>query len=65
VQKYNKMYLYPMLIKCYEPLHPFVRSFANEGIFYQDCNLDIFKQTTNIIELAKELVKELLLFKHY
>jgi hypothetical protein len=66
VPKYDKMSLYPMLIKCYEHLHPFVRSFANEGISDQDCNLDIFKQTTNINELTKELVKkELLLFKHY
>jgi hypothetical protein len=66
VQKYDKTSLYPMLIKCYEHLHPFVKSFAHESIFDQDCSLDIFKQTTNINELAKEIVKkELLLFRHY
>jgi hypothetical protein len=55
-----------MLIKYYEHLHPFVKSFADEGISNQDCNLNIFKQITNINELAKELVKrELLLFKYY
>jgi hypothetical protein len=43
-----------------------VKSFVDEGISNQDCNLDIFKQTTNINELTKELVKkELLLFNHY
>jgi hypothetical protein len=66
VQKYDKKSLYPMLAKCYEHLHPSVKSSANEGISYEDYNLDIFKQIASTSELAKELVKrELLLFKRY
>jgi hypothetical protein len=38
-----------MSIKCYEHLHPLVRldrNFADQDIFDQNCNLDIFEQTT-------------------
>ncbi len=53
-----------MLAKCYEHLHPFVKSFADEGIYYEDCSLDIFEQIASTSELAQELVKrELWLFK--
>jgi len=32
-----------MLIKRHEHLHPYVRNFANQDVFfYQDCNLNIF-----------------------
>jgi hypothetical protein len=62
--KYDKKSLYPMLAKCYEHLHPFVKSFADEGIYYEDCSLDIFEQIASTSELAQELVKrELLLVK--
>jgi hypothetical protein len=36
-----------MLVKCYEYLHPFVRSFVDQDVFYHDCNLDIFEQTAS------------------
>ncbi len=42
-----------MLIKCYEHVHPLVKSdinFANQYIFDQDCNLDNFEQTTSTSE---------------
>jgi hypothetical protein len=44
-----------MLEKCYEHLHPFVKSFANEGISYQDYSLDIFEQIASKSELVEEL----------
>ncbi len=44
MQKYDKKYLYAMLAKCYERLHPFVKSSANEGISYEYCSLNIFEQ---------------------
>ncbi len=66
MQKYDKKSLYPMLTKCYEHLHPFVKSLADESISYEDSSLDIFEQIASTSELAEELVKrELLLFKHY
>jgi hypothetical protein len=47
-------------------LHPFVKSYTDEGISYEDYSLDIFEQIASTSELAKELVKrELLLFKPY
>ncbi len=42
-----------MLIKCYEHVHPLVkldRNFADQYIFDQDYNLDIFEQTTSTSE---------------
>jgi hypothetical protein len=69
VEEYDKKSLYPMLVKCHEHLHALVKSkanFANENIFYEDCNLDIFEQTTSTSELVEELVKKkLLIFKNY
>jgi hypothetical protein len=58
-----------MLIKCHEHLQPLVKSnniFANQDIFYQDYNLDIFEQIANTSESTKMFVKrELLIFKRY
>jgi hypothetical protein len=55
-----------MFVKCYEYLHPFVKSFAKQDVFDHDCNLDIFEQTTNTIEPIKELMNmELLIFRRY
>jgi hypothetical protein len=66
VQKYDKKSLYLMLAKCYEHLHPFVKSSADESISYEDYSLDIFEQIVSTSELVEDLVKrELLLFKHY
>jgi hypothetical protein len=45
VEEYDRKSLYPMLVKCHEHLHPLVRlnrNCANQDIFEQDCNLDIF-----------------------
>ncbi len=39
--------LYPMLVKCYEYLHPFVRSFFDQDVFHHDFNLDILEQIAN------------------
>jgi hypothetical protein len=42
-----------MLIKCHEHVHPLVKSnrnFVDQYIFDQDCNLDIFEQTTSTNE---------------
>jgi len=33
VQEYDKKSLYPMLVKCYEHLHPSMRSFVDEDCF--------------------------------
>jgi len=41
-----------MLAKCYEHLHPFVKSLADESISYEDFSLDIFKQIASTSELA-------------
>jgi hypothetical protein len=66
VQEYDKKSLYPLLVKCYEHLHLFVKSFAHEDISCEDCNLDIFEQIASTNEPTKEPMKrELLLFKHY
>jgi hypothetical protein len=69
VEEYDKFFLYLMLVKCHEHLHPLVRLDKNrvdQYIFEQDCNLDIFEQTTRTSEPTEELVKkELLVFKKY
>jgi len=39
-----------MLVKCHKHLHHFVRldrNCADQDIFEQDCNLDIFEQTAS------------------
>ncbi len=55
-------------MKCYHYLHPIVESeigCANQ-IIYANSNLDLFQQTPNTSEVAKEFVtKKLLIFKHY
>jgi hypothetical protein len=69
VEEYDRKSLYPMLVKCHEHLHPLVRldtNYVNQDIFEQDCNLNIFEQTTNTSEPVEELVKmELLVFRKY
>jgi hypothetical protein len=45
VEEYDRKFLYPMLVKCHEHLHPLVRlnrNCANQNIFEQDYSLDIF-----------------------
>jgi hypothetical protein len=55
-----------MFVKCYEYLHPFVKSFVEQDVFDHDCNLDISEQTANIIKPIKELMyMELLIFRRY
>ncbi len=69
VEEYDRKSLYLIMVKCHEHLHPLVKSeinFVDQNIFDEDCNLDIFEQTTSTCELAKKLVKrELLIFKRY
>jgi hypothetical protein len=66
VEEYDQNILFPMLLKGYYHLHPFVdfeRSVVDETI-EEDMNLDIFEMTTNTREPTRELVnKELLIFK--
>lgn len=38
-------------------LASFCEKFCDEGISYEDCNLDIFEQIASTSELAQELVK--------
>jgi hypothetical protein len=41
------------MFKCHEHLHIFVRSkrnFVDQNIFDEDCDLDIFEQTTSTSE---------------
>jgi hypothetical protein len=61
VEKYDKKSLYPMLIKCYKPLHPLKRSniqiLLTKIFFYQDCNLDIFDQIASPSKPVKSLSK--------
>ncbi len=60
VEEYNSKILYPMLVKCYHHLHPFVdngSAFTKEKII-ENCNLDIFEMTTNMNELAEELINK-------
>jgi hypothetical protein len=45
IEEYNRKSLYLMLVKCHELLHLLVRSktnFANQNLFDQYCNLDIY-----------------------
>jgi hypothetical protein len=34
VEEYDKKSLYLMLVKCHEHLHPYVRSFVNQDVFF-------------------------------
>ncbi len=46
VEDYDRKSLYPMLVKCYEHLHPLLRLETNSvshNIFDQDYSLDIFE----------------------
>jgi hypothetical protein len=53
---------------CHYHLHPLVeyeRGIVDQRV-EEDSSLDIFEMTTNISELAIELInRELLIFKHY
>jgi hypothetical protein len=69
VEEYERKSLCLILVKCHEHLHPLVRlnrNYANQNIFEQDYNLDIFEQIASKIELIEKLVKrELLVFRRY
>jgi hypothetical protein len=46
VQKYDIWFLYHMLVKCHEHLHPIIdsqRNVVDQNNFDQDCSLDIFE----------------------
>jgi hypothetical protein len=67
-EKYDKKSLFPMLLKCYYHLHPFVES--KKGVVDQrveeDKSLDIFEMTTIRSEPTTKLVnREHLIFRHY
>jgi hypothetical protein len=58
--------LYPMLVKCYEYLHPFVRIVFDQNVFFLiTIAIEIiFEQTTSTTKPTKELMNmELLIFK--
>ncbi len=60
VEEYNSKILYSMLVKCYHHLHPLVdngSAFTKEKII-ENYNLDIFEMTTNMNELAEELINK-------
>jgi hypothetical protein len=42
-----KKTLYPMLLKCYCPLHPLFENAIVDYVVDEDCNLDIFEMTTS------------------
>jgi hypothetical protein len=69
VEENERKSVCPMLVKCHEHLHPLVRldrNYANQDIFEQDYNLDIFEQIASTNELVEKLVKrELLVFRRY
>jgi hypothetical protein len=61
VEEYDRKILYLMLVKCYEHLHPLIRSninFADQYIFYQDCNLDILNKLQVQANQHKNLSRE-------
>jgi hypothetical protein len=67
MDEHDKRFLYPMLLKCYHHLHPITKYIGCvDQTIDEDCNLDIFQQTTSTSELTKELVtRKLLIFKCY
>jgi len=68
VEKYDKKYLFPMLLECYYHLHPLVESKGNvvDERVKEDRSLDIFEMTTNTSEPTTKLInKELLILRHY
>ncbi len=68
VEKYDKIYLFPILLKCHYHLHllaEFERSVVDQRV-EDDNNLDIFEMTTSTIDLTMKLInKELLIFNCY
>jgi hypothetical protein len=68
VDEYDKKSLFPMVLKCYYHLHPFVeskRSVVDQRV-ETDMSLDIFEMTTSTSDPRIELVdRELLIFKCY
>jgi hypothetical protein len=61
VEEYDRKILYLMLVKCYEHLHPLIRSninFVDQYIFYQDCNLDILNKLQVQANQQKNLSRE-------
>jgi hypothetical protein len=68
VKEYDRVPLYPMLLKCYYYLHPMTKSEVECANHREDAksDLDILKQTPNTGESATELVtKEMLIFRCY
>jgi len=68
VEKYEQIFLFPMLLKCHYNLHPlaeFKRGIVDQRV-EKDNNLDTFEVITNASELVLELInKKLLIFKRY
>jgi hypothetical protein len=51
---------FPILVKCYEYLHPLVepkQNIMNQNIFDQDCSSDIFKKLQVQMNLQKACLK--------
>ncbi len=68
VQEYDKKFLQPMFLKCYDHLHP-LENYDMESTkhrSYEDNILDIFEMIASTSELMVELVnKELLIFRRF
>jgi hypothetical protein len=47
VEGYDKKTLYPMLLKCYHPLHPLFENAIVDKVVDEDCSLDVFLMTTS------------------
>jgi hypothetical protein len=66
VKEYDRLSLYPMLLKCYYYLHPMAKSEVECANHTKDAkfDLDILKQTPNISESTTD-TKEMLIFRCY
>ncbi len=68
VEKYDIKFLWFMFFMCHYHLHPldeYEKGIVDQRV-EEDSSLDIFEMTTNISELAMELInRELLVFKRY
>jgi hypothetical protein len=68
VEEYNRLSLYPMLLKCYHYLHLTIESKVGciDQIKDSKFDFDIFEQTPSTSEPTKELVnREMLIFMRY
>jgi hypothetical protein len=63
IEKYDKKFLQPILLKGYHHLHLMINVLNHKAD--EDYSLDIFEMIANTSELVKELVNIELLSSHY